>query len=132
MVMTEYIEPTVNVRTDDFPSFYSFADVEQPDPYRGFPIRRERPYFHYKVADKKGYIVAPELSSWFTGLKPLKAAIDRWLTANPHLRAIDAYKPVIVGRGPGRPRGSKNKPKASKETTSTNNLNNLPYVTPNE
>ena len=74
----------------DYPSFYSFASVDQPEPYHGFKINRKYPYYLYEIEAREGFDLPPMLSGKYTKLDLVHAQINQYFTENPGKTADSA------------------------------------------
>jgi hypothetical protein len=100
----------------DYPSFYSFAPVAQPEPYGGFKIKREYPYYLFEIEPREGFELPPMLSGKYTKLDLLHAQIDKYFTENPEETADSAYLEQFKKRGRGRPKKNKTPEKSTPST----------------
>jgi hypothetical protein len=92
----------------DYFGIYAYKPDDPPEPYRGFSIVRERPYYLFEIKPRDGYDLPPMLSGKFTKLDTLRAQVDKFLFENPKATADTAYIEKIAKLGRGRPKKKRN------------------------
>ena len=92
----------------DYFGIYAYKPVDLPEPYRGFSIVRERPYYLFEIKPRDGYDLPPMLAGKFTKLATLRAQVDKFLLENPKATADTAYIEKTTKPGRGRPKKKRN------------------------
>lgn len=96
---------TMQFGPHDYFGVYSLAPVEQPAPYRGFKILRERPYYLFHIEQRPGFDLPPMIDGQYTKLTTLQAQVDKFFFENPKIKTSDeAYIKKFIKPGRGRPR----------------------------